>query len=419
MQTTDPYQASAASNAANPPDTIWMQSGPAVAGGSTTATAALNESYPSALSAIGVAQQSYDVTGGTSLNLGSLFSITSSQVSAFTVEFYDRDNYPGAQTYAYGTLTDANGRKYSGPDYYLTFTLNPKTGQYATNSGQTLSSFTFTASTQADRDQDINLVAYNSRGQILDNRTVDVATSVATPAFAAGSSITSDIAAEAASFIGQPWDPDGCYNLAQDVTAACGVSLNLNAGWVGEQENNNGSLQVVYDAADGVNANWESALQPGDIVEMGWYGGGGHIAVVDRVTNGVAYLADNSGNAVQDGSASDVQVAEESLPSIVPDIEPNTVQVYRVTGASSLNVPTTALAASATGIAATVGAAAGSADAGTSAQLAWAQNTAGQIGSFTGSLSPVGGNAADYAAPASLDARAWRQAGSGLLASIS
>jgi hypothetical protein len=417
MGTNDLYQAPAGNAATNPLDNIWMSNSPAAAGtgagaafagGSTAAATVLNQSYPTALSAIGVAQQSYDVTGGTSINLGSIFSITNSQVSAFTVEMYDRDNYAGDQTYNYGTLTAANGRTYSGSDYYLTFTLNPKTGQYTTYSGQTLSDFTFTASTQTDRDQDINLVAYNSKGQILDNRTVDVATSVATPAFAADNSISNDIAIEAQSFIGQAWDPDGCYNLAEDVTAACGVSLNLNSGWIGETENNNGSLQVVYDAANGINSNWESGLQPGDIVEMGWSEGGGHIAVVDRVTNGVAYVADNSGNSVQVGTADDVQVAEQALSSYNPDIVQSTVQVYRVTGTASLTVPSTAIPASSTGIASLVG----SAD----PELAWAKNTANQIGSSAGSLDAADGGSWGYGAVASLDGRGtFQHSGNGML----
>ena len=60
-----------------------------------------------------------------------------------------------------------------------------------------------------------------------------------------------NIAAEAASFIGQPWDPDGCYNLVEDVTAAGGVSLPLNSGWITPDVTNNGSVQVVYNAANG------------------------------------------------------------------------------------------------------------------------------------------------------------------------
>ncbi|MBF0481430.1 MAG: hypothetical protein HQK81_07980 [Desulfovibrionaceae bacterium] len=331
-------------------------SGSAGAGAAVTTAAVLNESAPTALPAIGVAQQAYDVAGGASVNLGSIFSIASSQVSGFYVEMYDRDNYAGAQTYDYGTLTDAKGRQYSGSDYLLWFSLNPKTGQYANSAGETLSNFTFTASTQTDRAQDINLVAYNSKYQTLDDRTVDIVTNVATPAFAAGASVASDIAAEAASFIGQPWDPEGCYNLAQDVTAACGVSLDLKSGWIESDVNNNGALQVVYNAANGIVSNWESDLQPGDIVEMGWNYGGGHIAVVDKVADGVAYVADNSGDPVKDGSAADVKIAEEALPSYNPDIVQNTVIVYRVAGAS-LNVPGAALSASATGIASTVGAA--------------------------------------------------------------
>lgn len=355
---SDPNQ-----NAAN----IWGDFAPE-AGASTV----LNGSSPAPATAIGVAQQSYDVAGGTSINLGSIFSIVNPQVSTFTLQLRDRDNYPGNQTYNYGTLTDASGRQYSGLDITLRFTLNPTTGQYVTSTGQTLSNFTFTASTQALRAQAIDLKAYGSNNQLLDDRTADVVTSVPTPAFAAGSSISNDIAVEAQSFIGQTWNDNGCFLLAEDDTAACGVSLPLNSGWPSSNSTNNGAMQVVYDAANGINPNWESGLQPGDIVGMSWIGpnAGGHIAVVDRVTNGVAYVADNSGASVPGGNASDVLVAEQPLSASNAYMDPNSIDVYRVTG--SLSAPGSALPASPTGIASIVngGSMAAGADPASSAQTA-------------------------------------------------
>jgi hypothetical protein len=249
------------------------------------------------------------VTGKTSINLGSIFTSIGSDASYLYLNMYDRDNYGGAQTYNYGTLSASNGSTYHSSSYSILFSRN-SAGQYVTSTGLSLSNFTFTSSTQNDRIQNIQLAAYNSSWSLVDSRTVDVLTTTQQPSLNVSGAAA--IASVAQSYIGQTWNNYGCWVLATAIDAACGVSLDENSGWITSNIYNNGSMKVVYDAYKGINTNWYSGLQVGDQVEMGWINGGGHIVTVDRIFNGIVYIVDNSGATVNDGTGVDLKVAEKS-----------------------------------------------------------------------------------------------------------
>lgn len=314
-----------------------------VAASVTTASVTLNGSCTTLSSGtISVANQAYEVKGGSAIKLASEFSVNTTMASRLVVSMYDRDNYAGKQTYSYGTLSGDN-QKFAASSYSLTFNLVG--GQYVTSNGVKFNDLTFTASTQEDRLQTIDVMAYNTKGTLIDTRTVDVVTRNSYVDTTPGKATGAEIASVAQSFIGQAWNYNGCWNLACAIDASAGVSLDQNTGWITGNVWNDGQMTVVYDAGKGVNKNWMSGLKVGDQVEMGWTSGGGHIATIDKVANGVAYVVDNSGAFVNNGVGTDERVVERALTDYAPYINQNTVNVYRV---QDLTLPATGTAVAAT-----------------------------------------------------------------------
>ncbi len=305
-------------------------------------------------------QASIIARAGDLYNLGSMFTVSpvnGVMPATITVGFYDRDNYAGNQTYAYGTLYGTDGEKDSSSSYTLTFTL--KNGQYVDGAGMKLSDYTFQASSQANRMQDITLSAYSANGTALGTRDVTITTNATANYSAAGVSIASVIADDAKAMIGQTWNNNGCWVLASDIAACAGVSLTENSGFIAPtMQEANGAVTVAYDAASGVKSNWASTLQVGDIVEVGWlsqFGGGGHIFTIDQITNGNVYLVDNSGAKPSgDKVSTDVTVAQQNLATYLPYIDPTSVVVFRATGTETAAVqpPPTVLVNSFTDVAA-------------------------------------------------------------------
>ncbi len=294
---------------------------------------------------VSVAQQSYVAKAGGLYNLGQMFTVSpvnGVMPASIRVSLYDRDNYAGNQTYAYGTLYGTDGEKDSASSVTLNFTL--KNGKYVTSSGMSLADYTFQASSQQNRLQNITLSAFAANGAAVGTRNIDITTNSSYVDATPGLATAAEIAATARSFIGQTWNNNGCWVLASDIAACSGVSLTENSGFIAPtMQEANGQITVAYDAAYGVKSNWASTLQLGDMVEVGWqakYGGGGHIFTIDRIAGGITYLVDNSG-AINDGISTDVKVAEQNLASYLPYVDQSTVVVFRDTGASaSVTAPT-------------------------------------------------------------------------------
>lgn len=296
---------------------------------------------------IGAARQAYVARPNGLYNMGQMFSVNASAASSpayISLTVYDRDAYAGAETYNYGTLTATNGAAYKAGGYTLSFT---KVGnQYVTANGLTLADFTFKASTQEDRVANFALYAYDSAGKVLTSRNVEVVTHATKVDSTPGLATAAEIASVAQSMIGKVWDSSGCWNLACDISSTAGAALGINSGWISPAVGANGQWNVAYSGYNGVNANWMNSLQAGDIVELGWKNANyGHIFTIDRVTNGVAYLVDNSGAAVKGGTSTDVYVAEQKLSTYAPYINQSTVMVYRANGtaATTANMGATVL----------------------------------------------------------------------------
>lgn len=298
---------------------------------------------------INAARQSYIARPNGLYNFGSMFSVNAAAGNApayLSVTVYDRDNYGGKETYNYGTLTATNGMTVKAGGYTLSFA---KVGnQYLTANGESLSDFTFSASTQEDRVANFAMYAYDGAGKVLTSRNVEVVTHATTVDSTPGLITAGEIAKVAQSMIGKVWDASGCWNLACDISATAGAALGINSGWISPAVGTNGQWNVAYSAYNGVNAKWMSTLQAGDIVELGWTGANyGHIFTIDRVTNGTAYLVDNSGASVKGGDATDVYVAERAITAYAPYINQSTVMVFRANGTATTtaNMTSTVLVA--------------------------------------------------------------------------
>jgi len=314
----------------------------------------------SMIGTINVSNQSYSVVGGSKIDLSDTFSINTTNASKIVVSMYDRDNYAGVQTKSYGTLSDDIRYSYKASSYSIAFAL--RGGEYVATNGMKFNDLGFTASNQENRVQTIDVLAYNSRGLMVDNRTVDVVTRNSyvdlTPGWANGA----EIAAMATSFIGQNANYNGCWNLASTITASCGVSLDQKTANITSNIYDNGQQQVVYNSGKGVNLNWMDGLIAGDQVEFGWSAGGGHIATVNRVTDGQAFIVDNSGAFVNNGTGTDKKIIELALGSYAPYINQAKVNVYRANET---------LAPAGAGVTGGTSGAAGSAPTSTTGSIAW------------------------------------------------
>ncbi|CAK0773998.1 PPC domain-containing protein [uncultured Gammaproteobacteria bacterium] len=340
VTTTSSVVASAALIDTPAPAVATTSSGSGEAGassGSSSGSTTTLGNQVSGSNVISVARESYIARPNGLYNLGAMFQVSpgfTTSPAKLSVTVYDRENYGGVETHNFGTLYANNGATYRAGGYTLNF--SQVNGQYMTANGMTLADFTYSASTQEDRTAHFNMTAYNAAGSVLTQRDVDVVTHSTYTDTTAGVVTGAEIAKVAQSYIGKVWDDSGCWVLASNIAASAGGSLCLNSGWITSQISDNGQFTVAYNAYKGINANWMNTLQAGDIVELGWKNANfGHIFTIDRVTNGAAYLVDNSGASYKGAGAdkTDVYVAEQKLSSYAPSIDQSTVVVYRANGA--------------------------------------------------------------------------------------
>jgi len=276
---------------------------------------------------ISVSQQSYAFNGMTyaqhnaSINLASMFSVSNTQATSLVLSIFDNGIMNASNNY--GVLTSSTGVKYSTSSYSLTFNLI--NGQYVTSTGLTLASYTYNAGTNIGN---VQLSAYSATGSLLDSRTVDVIVGDTSVVQAPAATSGATIAAKAQSFIGKSWHINNAWGLAAAIDAYCGVTLGTT-----KTTSNNGNVQVAYNAANGVNANWQANLQIGDQIYTAFTaknGGGSDIATVDRIVNGVVYVVRVGGPLVADGSGVNYLINETKLSSYSSWVDNSSVIVYRV-----------------------------------------------------------------------------------------
>ncbi|MBF0129043.1 MAG: hypothetical protein HQL33_03530 [Alphaproteobacteria bacterium] len=288
-----------------------------------------------------VARQSFVAKPGALFNLGELFQPKEGVAlpAALTITSLDVNRYAGVETNNYGTLTARTGEVIPAGTS-LSFALVDgryvKTG-LGGSAGLTLEDFTFSASTQEDRVQSFEITAYDLNGKALDNRSVSINTSSTWVDPTPGVATAAEMVQIAQSYVGKAWDANGCWNLVQNYAVKAGASLSVDS-WSLNQKNAgaNGQWTVAYDGTKGINANWMSALQAGDVVEFAWKNNcvSGHIAMVSRLSGGQTFVIDNGGALVAGSEAGDRLVAETALNKA--NINDSTVIVYRLGGPSPL-----------------------------------------------------------------------------------
>ena len=114
---------------------------------------------------------------------------------------------------------------------------------------------------------------------------ITVAPSLISATAANGAPAPADILAAvqrfAAAYVDVPNDND-CHHIAEAVAAAAGATLPYLSYSTNPAENQEGGFwRTAYLGSDpNPVANWQSLVQPGDIVRMGWQGGGFHTTLV-------------------------------------------------------------------------------------------------------------------------------------------
>ena len=160
------------------------------------------------------------------------------------------------------------------------------------------------------------------------------------------------IGINAAKFVGLTWNDNGCWVLASEISALSGASLPATSLELGSTPINNSEWIVVYSAAHQSFPTLnqaESLLRPGDVVTVGWTGGGGHIFTVVSGYGLAAMTIDNSGLSANDGVTSDIVIQGAHSVSNMLALNhaiASSINIYRLdTPTITINVPSTSLAA--------------------------------------------------------------------------
>ena len=150
---------------------------------------------------------------------------------------------------------------------------------------------------------------------------------------AGGTPTSSDIVAAAqrfASVYSGVLNDNDCHFIAGDVAAAAGATFDneLTASLDPSQNGSSGFWRVVYRGSDTNSvSNWQTLVQPGDLVRMGWVGGGQHTTVVLGVN------ADGSINVFDNSDSNALGQEDIGIHTVNYDTEtiPSTVTIYRLT----------------------------------------------------------------------------------------
>lgn len=294
----------------------------------------------------------------------------------------DRERYIGASNGNRGTL-EGNGHSaafaaYPGSDSYsigMVFT-HTDTGYYNSTYGY-LDKMSFTSSTDQFRSEYLTLYGFGKAGtadEPLHARlaaeiggpffngtafmavknypdashlgTLDMVTRAGYTDLTPNTATPNEIAAAAASYVGQAWNDNGCWVLASNIAASAGASLPLTSNSAHPDQippTANGGWIVAYNSAaasDTQQASWQAQLRPGDIVVSN-NACGGHIATVVSGFGYSALFIDNSGPAAIGGAPHDIviEAAHYTVPwGVGPDLD--NIVVYRLdTPVVTVNAP--------------------------------------------------------------------------------
>ena len=125
-------------------------------------------------------------------------------------------------------------------------------------------------------------------------------------------------------------NPNDCGFIASDLTAAAGAPLDdVESESLDPTQNNSaGFWRVVYRGSDpNPVSDWQTLLQPGDVVRMGWTGGGQHTTTVLSVNSDDTITVFDNENTVGNGP-SFISVHTVNYESVTI---PTTITIFRLT----------------------------------------------------------------------------------------
>jgi hypothetical protein len=305
------------------------------------------------------------VNGAKTIALSQMFSpaIGSSPPTYLVLAALDRNEYTASASGATGSFSgDGNTALFTddggdGRAVGIVFQYNAATGQYYNSTYGNLSQLQYTASTSLGDVTNISLYATNdpnvaewyssdpySMTQADPAGYLGSATVVTNPSFAGSvpsQATPNSIAITAESFIGQPWNINGCWVLASTIAAEAGASLPVTSTMLGTPGQANGEWIVAYNGPGGQTGNWESMVTAGEMILFeNADGTSGHITTCVSGSGANAMLVDNieyvngSGqvlNPANDGSSSDISIAGPHAASQEwAGVQGDTVVIYEL-----------------------------------------------------------------------------------------
>jgi len=316
---------------------------------------------------IGDYPMSIVANGSNTYRLSDLFNFSGIITPYLILDGLDRNEYTTASTGATGQFTgnsknlnfstitsDARGAG-------IAFTLQGSR-YYNTTYGY-LDQLTYTASSQLNDLTDLSLFGSKTLPTITDAYSLLgtagylATTTIATQPSFSGAVPTQatplSISATAMSFVGKAWNMNGCWVLANTISAEAGASLPLTSNAVAVPAQNNGEWIVAYNGPVSSSMLWQNTITAGDIITFVTASGGGHITtcvsgygqnamLVDNIT----YVNSSGGilNPAKDGSSKDILVsAPHAASQEWSCVKDNTVVVYRLDTPTVFADPTTSM----------------------------------------------------------------------------
>jgi Hint domain len=136
-------------------------------------------------------------------------------------------------------------------------------------------------------------------------------------------------------------NPNDCGFMASDLAAAAGAPLDDQVSESLDPAENSsfGFWRVVYRGSDpNPVSNWQSLLQPGDIVRMGWTGGGQHTTTVLTINSDGSITVFDNENTVGNGpsfmSIHTVNYDTETIPTKITIFRLTTDHLYLIDGSA-------------------------------------------------------------------------------------
>ena len=317
----------------------------------------------------------------TPVSLSTMFNVTAGDDPAYLVlTALDRNEYTAGAAGSTGFL-DGNGdtamltalpasMDADGRGAGMVFTYDPSTGQYYNSDYGSFDAMQYFASSSLGDVTNVSLFGTDDLNLALADATDPIAmflddpagylgsaTFVTQPGTTVPSQATPDsIAATAESFIGQTWNSDGCWVLASTIAADAGASLPVQSTVAGLSGQANGEWIVAFNGPAGQTGDWQSLIKAGDVIDVAFDGGGGHIATCVSGSGATAVLVDNAVfysaqgtlmNSANDGSANDIIIQPPHLASQeFADVDPTSVVIYEldtpVVTATESTMPVTA-----------------------------------------------------------------------------